>query len=123
LTVTTWTPLPSRALRSEHHAADELHVVVPHLENAFAGLAADGKGFGEDVVERGAVFELLLELGCLALELGVRQLGDAGLEGVDGLHLRPQLADLAFVGGSKDFLERPGKHQVLFAAQAAACDW
>ena len=30
----------------QHHAADQLHVIVPHAENAAAGLAHDGKGLG-----------------------------------------------------------------------------
>ena len=58
----------------EDHAADELHVVVAHPERAPAGLAADGEGLDEDVVERRAVVELLLELGGLGLELGVGEL-------------------------------------------------
>jgi hypothetical protein len=36
----------------QHDAAHELDVEVPHVENALAGLAADGKGLGEEVVER-----------------------------------------------------------------------
>ena len=43
----------------EDHAADELHVVVAHLEDAPAGLAADREGLGQQVVERGAVVEPL----------------------------------------------------------------
>ena len=38
----------------QHHAADELHVEVPHVEHAPAGLAHDGERFGQQVVERRA---------------------------------------------------------------------
>ena len=36
----------------QHHAADELHVEVPHVQHALAGLADDGEGFGQQIVER-----------------------------------------------------------------------
>ena len=62
----------------QDHAADELHVVVAHAERAPRALAADGERLGQDVVERGAVVELLAELERLALQHGV----------VEGLHLR-----------------------------------
>ena len=39
----------------QHHAADQLHVEVPHVEHAAAGFADDGKGLGQQVVERLAV--------------------------------------------------------------------
>ena len=41
----------------QHHAADELHVEVPHVQHAAAGLADDGEGLGQQVVERLAVGE------------------------------------------------------------------
>ena len=41
----------------EHGAADELHVEVPHVEHAAAGLADDREGLGQQVVERLALRE------------------------------------------------------------------
>ena len=41
----------------QHDAADELHVEVPHVQHAAAGLADDGEGLGQQVVERLAVGE------------------------------------------------------------------
>ena len=46
----------------QHHAADQLHVEVAHLQRALAGLAHDGEGFGQQLVERRAVGDALLEL-------------------------------------------------------------
>ena len=43
----------------QHGAADELDVEVPHVEHAAAGLADDGEGLGQQVVERLAVGEPL----------------------------------------------------------------
>jgi hypothetical protein len=45
----------------QHHAADQLHVVMAHAEHAARGFAADGEGFGQDLVERFAVGDALLE--------------------------------------------------------------
>ena len=85
--MTTWTPLPSSALRYAGSvatsvlpspvfisaivprcstiAADQLHVEVPHVEHAAAGFADDGKGLGQQVVERLAVGDARLEFGGL----------------------------------------------------------
>ena len=46
----------------QHHAADKLHVEVPHVQIAAAGLAADREGFDEKVVEGSAVGHALLEI-------------------------------------------------------------
>ena len=75
----TWTPLPVERVQVErqrgdqglalaglhlgdaaavqHHAADQLHVVVAHAEHALARLAADGERLGQEVVERLALVE------------------------------------------------------------------
>ncbi len=94
----------------QHHAADELHVVVPHLEHAPAGLAADGKGFNQDVVEARAVVELLLELRRLGLQLGVAELLDLRFEIVDGGNARAHLAQGPLVRGAEDTFRYPGEH-------------
>ena len=39
----------------QHDAADQLDVEVPHVQRAAAGLAHDGEGLGQQVVERLAV--------------------------------------------------------------------
>ena len=67
----------------EHGAADQLHVEVPHVEHAAAGLAHDGEGLGQQVVERLAVGEALAELGGLAAQLLVGERLERGLEGAD----------------------------------------
>jgi len=35
----------------QHHAADELDVEVPHVEDAAAGFADDGKSFDKQIVQ------------------------------------------------------------------------
>ena len=62
----------------QDHAADQLHVEVPHVERAAAGLADDGEGFGQQVVERLAVGEPLAELDGLAAQLLVGERWIAG---------------------------------------------
>jgi hypothetical protein len=67
----------------QHDAADELHVVVPHVQHAAAGLADDGKCFRQQVVELFAVGDALLEVHGPGAQIRVRERFDAGLEGVD----------------------------------------
>ncbi len=89
----------------EHDAADELHVEVPHVEHAAAGLAHDGEGLGQQVVERRAVGEPLPELGGLGAQLLVGEALDLGFLGVDLGDERPQALQFALVLGADDFRE------------------
>ena len=41
----------------QHHAADQLHVEMAHVEHAAAGFADHGEGFDQEVVEGGALRE------------------------------------------------------------------
>ena len=41
----------------QHHSAEQLHVVVAHFDLAAGRLAHRGEGLGQDVVERGSVFQ------------------------------------------------------------------
>ena len=86
----------------QHVAADELHVEVPHVEHAAAGLAHDGEGLGQQVVERGAAGKPLTELGGLLPELAVGEARDRRLERVDGLDNRTDLLQLALVLRAED---------------------
>ena len=53
--------------------AHHLDVVVTLTDDPVGGFAGDGERLDEQIVERGAVVELLSELGGLALQLLVRQ--------------------------------------------------
>ena len=57
----------------QHDAADELHAVRAQAEHAVGRLAHRRERLGQDVVERLAVCQPLLERGGLGLQLGVRQ--------------------------------------------------
>ena len=82
----------------QDHAADELHVVVPHAEEAAAALAADGEGFDQDVVERFARVQPAAELDGLAPQLGVGHRLVLRLQRVDRLDLRLQPLEEPGVG-------------------------
>ena len=81
-------------------AADDLHRERLDREHAPHGLAAGGERLGQNVVERGAERETLLERGGLALELVVR-------------HLR-----VFVVEREHGFLERLDALELLFAVTA-----
>ena len=57
----------------QHVAADQLHVEVPHVQHAAAGLADDGEGLRQEVVDRLARGDALPELGGLVAERLVGQ--------------------------------------------------
>ena len=65
-------------------AADQLDVEVAHVEEAAAGLADDGKGFDEQVVEGRALGQFFLELDGFGGEIDIGELLDGRLEVVDG---------------------------------------
>ena len=90
----------------QHHAANELDVVVPHVEHAPPGLAHDGEGFGQQVVQRRAAAEALLEFRGLAAKLGIGERLDARLELVDRRNQRRQPLELTIVLRANDLGEK-----------------
>src|SRR6187402_3076983 len=83
---------------------------MPHVENAAAGLAHDGKRLGQQVVDGLAVSEPGSEFRGLALELIVAQGLDPGFEFVDLGYARAQLLQVAIVLTAEDFGEELAKH-------------
>ena len=145
--MTTWTPLPSSAFRYtgkrgdqrlafagshfgdlaavQDDAADQLDVEVAHVEDAAAGFAADGEGFDQQVVERLAIGDALLEFDGFRGQLGVGELLELGLEIVDGGDDRTQPLDFAFVLGPEDFRKggiEHGRGPTSILADLANCD-
>ena len=115
----------------EDHAADHLDVEVAHADDADAGLADDGEGFGEKVVEDGffgggdffgvgEVAERLGDAGAefdgLGGEFGVGERLERLFVGVDLGEEREYAFDGAFVGGAEDFGDDVVEHgSFLFA--------
>ena len=86
----------------EDHPAHELDVVVPHLEEADAPLAADREGFDEDIFERLALGQAVAELGRLGGEGLVGERLHGGLERVDLGDVGAHPADLALIGVAEE---------------------
>ena len=85
----------------QDHAADQLHVEVALADGALGRLADGGERRHQEVVERLALGELLLEgLGARA-KLVVGELDQLRLEFVDGIHPRLILAHAPVVGGAE----------------------
>ena len=80
--------------RVQHHAADQLHVVMAHPQEPAAGFAANGEGFDQYVVQRIPLIEPLPEQGGLLLQIGIAHRLEFRLQGVDGVDLRLQLFDI-----------------------------
>ena len=78
----------------QHHAADQLHVVMPHAQESPARLAADGKCLDQQVVERFAGGQTAAEFDRLLPQLLVGHRLILRLQGVDGLDLGLELADI-----------------------------
>ena len=91
-------------------SADQLHVEVPHVEHAAAGIADDGERLRQQVVQRLAVGEPLAELGGLPAKPIVGQRRDRGLEGIHFGHDWTQTFELPIVLGADDFGEQGIEH-------------
>ena len=57
----------------QHHAADELHVEVPHVEHAASRFAHDRERFRQQLVQRGALGDALAKACGLDAQIGVRE--------------------------------------------------
>ena len=75
----------------EHHAAQQLHVKVPHVDGAYRGLTDGCKRFDHDVVERRAVFQAFAKQRGLTAQLLVRHRLELRLHIIDLFNVRLQL--------------------------------
>ena len=122
--MTTWTPLAGERVEVDgergdqrlafaglhlgdlalvqHHAADQLHVEMALAERALGRLAHGGEGGHQQVVELGAVGQLLAERFGARPQLGVREPLELGFERIDGLDRGPVGLELAIVRRSED---------------------
>jgi hypothetical protein len=103
----------------EDDPADELDVEVAHPGRAPGGLADDGEGLGQDVVEGRALGELLLELGGLPPQLVVGQGLDLGFELVDAENKGIDPLEGAVVLGAEELTGNPLVH-LLFTSRISA---
>jgi hypothetical protein len=71
-------------------AAHQLHVEEAHAHCTLEGLSHGCKGLEDELVDRLAVLDPLLELGSLAGEVGVRELLELRLQGADVCRLLGQ---------------------------------
>ena len=86
----------------QHHAADQLHIEMPLTQGALGRLAHGGKGRNQQIVEAGAISQLLAEVLGTGSQLGIRQALQLGLQRIDGLDIGPVGLEPAIVRGSKD---------------------
>ncbi len=91
-------------------AANELHIEVAHVEDAPSHLAHRRERFHQQVVERGALRQLLLELDGLVRQFLVGEPLHGGLQVVDGGYDRPHGLDLPLVLGAEDLREYGVEH-------------
>ena len=91
----------------EHDPAHQLDVEEPHADRAPERLAHRGVRLEDELLERLAVLDPLLELGGLAGELVVRELLEVGLERADVRGLLAEALEPAALADAEDALELP----------------
>ncbi len=85
----------------QHHAADQLHIEVAHVDEAASGFAHGGERGNQKVVERGAVRQLLAEGRGLPGQFLIAQRLHLRLQSVDGFDDRHHRLHVARVLGAK----------------------
>ena len=103
----------------QNHSADQLHVVMPHVEKSTTGFAAYRKGFDQDVVNCFALGQSLTKSLGFLFELIIGKYFVLGLQRIDGVNFGLQPLDVARVGRSEKVrqqllktLEQPTKKNV-----------
>jgi len=89
----------------QRHAADQLDIEVTHAHHPLAGLAADGEGLRQNLIEGLAFLETGLELFGLGAQLLVGERQHLFFECIDGLHRLEHAFDFTLVLASKEFLQ------------------
>jgi hypothetical protein len=86
----------------QHHAADQLHVEVAHAQRALGRLADHGEGFDQELIDRRAAGDALLELVGLGAQRLVGKLRQLCLERVDRRDAMRVLLQQALVAAAED---------------------
>ena len=86
----------------QHHAADQLHVEMPHVQGAPAGLAYHREGIRQQRVEFFALSQTALEFVGLGAQVRVAQRRDARFQGIDAFHLLAHAADHTVIATTKN---------------------
>ena len=89
----------------EDDRAHQLDVEGPLAEPALRSLAHGCEGLEEDLLERLAVLDALLELGRLAAQVVVRELLEVGLQARDVLSLAAQALETPAFADAQDLFE------------------
>ena len=95
----------------QDHAADQLHVEMALAEGALGRFAHGGEGRHQDVVERGAVGDLLLEIVGARPQRLVGERFQLLLQRVDLGHPRLIAANPPFIGGAKQLAGNGADHR------------
>ena len=97
----------------QRHAADQLHVEVAHLQRALAGLAHDGEGFRQQLVERLALRQALSEFVGLGAQRVVVQSLELRLQLIDLLRRAPVGLQQAVIATAENLVQYLGQHAAL----------
>ena len=106
----------------KHHAADQLHVEVAHVEDAASGFADYGEGFDQEIVEGGALGNSLFKFNGFRGEVGVGEVAKLRLQGIDCGHGGQHPFDFAFVFRSEDFGQN-GINHVWVSLKRGICKY
>jgi hypothetical protein len=111
----------------QHHAADELDVEVPLAERALCGLTYGGEGRHQEVIQRLAFGQLLLEVFGARAERLIGELFQLRFEGIDRIDVRAIRADAPLVRGTEQLARDSADHCIIIlppagcAAELASC--
>src|SRR5437763_6960999 len=94
---------------------------MPLPECALGGLAHGGKCRDQNVVERPAVCDLLLEFGGAGLQRLVGQCGDFRLERIDGVDAGLVALHPPVVGGAEKFAGERADHAEFLSSRFMRC--
>ena len=94
----------------QHHAADQLHVEMAHVQHPLACLAHHGKGFGQQRIEGFPLRHARPELVGLGTQRLVGQRADSRLQRIDLADNRRILLDQPIIAAAKNFFEKAGNH-------------
>ncbi len=98
----------------QHHAADQLHIEMAHLQGALAAFAHDGECFRQDRIERFTLLHALLEFRRFGTQLVVRQSGNLRFQRIDARDGLTVLFEQAVVTTAEYGLQYFGDHAVIF---------
>ena len=108
----------SNATFMQHHAADQLHIKMTLTQRSLGAFSHGGKSGNEQIVEFGALRQLLTKVLSPGAQIGIRERGQFCFKGIDGHYFGRIGLEASIIGCAEDPLHERAEHALTLLSRS-----